>query len=77
MPDFPESKALVISELAPGLPTMFNTAFVNKGDRAMFVKVQVFSGEKLIDLSKRLEHLKVKIRQNNTVERVAVCHVFQ
>ncbi|XP_047490217.1 uncharacterized protein LOC125039896 [Penaeus chinensis] len=46
VPDFPESKALVISELAPGLPTMFNTAFVNKGDRAMFVKVQVFSDDK-------------------------------
>lgn len=46
VPDFPESKALVIRELAPGLPTMFNTAFVNKGDRAMFVKVQVFLGKK-------------------------------
>lgn len=46
VPDFPESKALVIRELAPGLPTMFNTAFVNKGDRAMFVKVQVFLDDK-------------------------------
>ncbi|XP_042870992.1 uncharacterized protein LOC122252547 [Penaeus japonicus] len=46
VPDFPEGKALVIRELAPALPTMFNTAFVNKGDRAMFVKVQVFSDDR-------------------------------
>ncbi|XP_071545499.1 uncharacterized protein [Panulirus ornatus] len=50
IPDSIDDKPLVLRDLAPGLPTILHTAFVNRGERAMFLKLQVFTDEQCSEL---------------------------
>ncbi|XP_042218465.1 uncharacterized protein LOC121863759 isoform X2 [Homarus americanus] len=50
IPDSCDGKPLTVRELAPGLPAILQTAFLNKGDRAMFLKLQLFTDDQCSEL---------------------------
>lgn len=45
IPDSCDGKPFVFRNLGQGAPAIYITAIVNKGDRSMFVNLQVFAGK--------------------------------
>ncbi|XP_069180354.1 uncharacterized protein [Procambarus clarkii] len=50
IPDACDGKPLILQDLAPGVPSLLKTAFINKGDRNMFIKLQVFTDDQCSEL---------------------------